>query len=236
MANRIRSAAGQRWLAAFAGAALLAVGATQPAGAQQKSRTRSLDARVVDSMSANEVIAVMRRLRAQSQMTDDVRGAGGVEKTVEATIGGGTVYLFLRDCNGPGAYAQCGEIQPTVFFNAEGVTLAKLNEYNLDIFGVSVAGLLQDGRGIVFSHVTLADGVTVGHVRRTIEEFLSDADLLLESINPNGAPAVRLPASARIEPSRLRVNRVGANAPNLDVKIANDPADEGDVAAEDDPY
>ncbi|MEO1015453.1 MAG: hypothetical protein AAFX08_09740 [Pseudomonadota bacterium] len=207
-------------LAAIAAAALSGLAGGIDANAQ--SRTRSLDARVVDSMSANEVVAVMRRLRAPSRMTDDVKTQGGVEKTVEATIGGGTVYLFLRDCNGPGAYAQCGEVQPTVFFNADGVTLSKLNEYNLDVFGVSVAGLLPDGRGIIFSHVTLADGVTVGHVRRTIEEFLSDADLLLESINPNGAPGVRLPASALIAPKEFRVNQVGANAPDLSVKVANE--------------
>ncbi|MBI1391323.1 MAG: hypothetical protein GC152_01155 [Alphaproteobacteria bacterium] len=215
---------------ALAARAMLAIASLGVAsGAHAQVRKGTIDERVVSSMSGYEVIALMRSISAPTRLTDE--NPNDNEKTLEARTGEGTVYVFLAGCNGPGAYAQCSEIQPTIYFKGEGVTLAQLNRFNLDDTTISIAGLLDDGRGVVFVRRQLEGGVTASHVRWTIGQFLKDAEALLKSIDPSGAPAISLPAAVTSETvsSAIRVNGVGVNAPSLTApedagpgKVAND--------------
>lgn len=202
---------------AIAAAALLGGPWTTDAVAQERSR--SIDARVIGSVSGNEVIAMMRSLSAPTSLTAET--ASGKEKTLEARAGDGMVYIFLSDCNGTGAYAQCSTVQPTVYFTGAGVTLSQLNEFNMAGGREAVAGLLPDGRGIVLMRRDLTGGVTASHLRQAIEAFLGDAQTLLTSIDPTGASTVRIPAAAitpgsvGIAAGNVQTNGVGANAPTF---------------------
>lgn len=200
-------------------------------GANAQVRKRSVEDRIINSISSNELILTMRYFSARARLVTDNEAAR--EKILEAQMTEGTVYFFLSDCNGPGAFAQCTMVQPTLYYNGSGVTLSQLNDFNLDAGTVSTAGLLSDGRGVVYRKISLTGGVTASNLRLSIEEFLDDAEALLRSIDPSGAPSVRIPASA-VTPQNsmlnltleepIVVNSVGANSPKLyNFSDSNDP-------------
>jgi len=153
---------------------------------------------------------------------------------VEVSEGGAMVYFALRACTGAGLTARCGTVQPFGYFSATGVTLAQINDFNLQRPNVAFAGLDDAGRGIIGAKFYLQAGVSADHIPFSIGLFFADIDLLLGSINPGALADVayeqRAPAASKIanhapgfadDEFRLasgepwRTNSVGANAPSF---------------------
>ncbi len=113
-------------------------------------------------------------------------------------------------------------------FNGAGVTLAQINDFNLNASRIAVAGLMPDGKGLLGSKIYLQGGLSENSLRFQIGLSLIDVTTILEGIKPGAIAQVSfktsdargaagdLSASFGLsfpDDLTLKVNPVGANAP-----------------------
>lgn len=186
---------------------------------------------VITSFSPAEMVDLLGRAGLNASYAEESEGVHYVEVNQD----GASVYFALRGCAGAGQGARCDIIQPFGFFAGTGVTLAQLNAYNLEVASIAVAGLNDDGSGLIGSKIYLQAGVTNDHVMLSLGLFFLDLDSIIAAIMPGTIADVSFEAMQNREGSKIsnrargvlhdgmelpndrawRVNAVGANAPSF---------------------
>lgn len=178
---------------------------------------------IVETISVNQLIGILQSAGFTATLISE-EAAG--DKFIEASLSGGTLYFVLRDCSGQGVLAGCSLVQPFGRFEGDGVTLAQINQYNLQHSRLALAGLDTDGDGIIGAKIYLVEGVTPESFFHSVALFLLDVDTLFSAILPGPLAEVSYSATApapaalsKIVAARgenpLKVNAVGARAPRF---------------------
>jgi len=162
-------------------AAVIFVHACGAAAQPQTSNPLFATPQIITTYSVNEMIALLEEAGLTARFATEWP-AGEYDKVVETTIEDVTVYFNLRGCEAEGADAPCKIVQPTMYFEGSGATLAKLNAFHLDRSSVSVAGLGENGDVTFWSKIWLVDGVTLDNLKFMIGMFLNDAEALSRSL------------------------------------------------------
>jgi hypothetical protein len=200
---------------------LCALGALAAAAGAASAQNNQLSAQsaVVQSVSANDMIAILQSAGLQAAL---VHEDGDGTKTIEAAAEGSTVYVALRACAGAGAAAPCALVQPFGFFNGQGVTLGQVNEFNINVSGISTAGLLNDNRGVMAMKMYLNGGVSAENLFYSLAVFFSDISRLLGAIKPGVVAQISYEPTAAaagagvdLPAGDYRVNATGAAAAGL---------------------
>lgn len=159
--------------------ALAALAAAQGSALAQNTQL-SAQGGVIDKISAAEMIKILQSVELSARLIDD---AADGTKTIEASSGGDFAYVALRACEGAGAESGCEVVQPFGFFNAQGVTLEQLNNFNMNLSTIATAALLPD-RGIVATKFYLNGGVTKVNLTFELGLYFADIGRLLEAVKP----------------------------------------------------
>lgn len=169
----------------------------------QTSNSLFAEPEVITSYSVNEMIALLATAGLEARFAMEWPD-GDNDKAVETTIEGVTVYFNLRACASEGADAPCQIVQPTIYFEGDGVSLAQLNNYHLNKSRASVAGLEEDGDITFWSKIWLIDGITLENLKSMIGLFLADAEMLSQALYGGSVVAAEAGGAGALGPHMAR--------------------------------
>ena len=207
-----------RFLLAFI-AAMLAM----PASAQNMQLAQNPT--VITTMTIAELNEMLSRNGLTGTFEGEYEDGEKISKMISAANGDATVYFSLRECEGVSETAPCSLVEAFTYFTGAGLTLSHVNAFNLEESRASIAGLLDDGQGIIATKIWLHHGVTIENLEFNIGLFFFDTDLLLANIQPGALASTdfsttRTAAAGFADPGgaldlEWRVNAVGRNAPRF---------------------
>jgi hypothetical protein len=172
---------------------------------------------VMQKISSNDLIAILQSAQLGARLIDD---AADGTKTIEVSSGGDFVYMAMRDCEGAGGASPCELVQPYGFFNAQGVTLDQVNNFNMNVSGIATAALLPD-RGVMATKIYLNGGVTQSNLIYELSVYFSDITRLLQALKPGAIaqvsysaedlarPTAGIDLPAFLEPETPHINAIG---------------------------
>ncbi|NWG91286.1 MAG: hypothetical protein HXY21_02100 [Parvularculaceae bacterium] len=169
----------------FAVCALGALAAAQGSALAQNMQLTPAGA-VIQKISSNDLITILQSAQLGARLIDD---AADGTKTIEVSSGGDFVYMAMRGCEGAGGASPCELVQPYGFFNAQGVTLDQVNNFNMNVSGIATAALLPD-RGVMATKIYLNGGVTPSNLIYELSVYFSDITRLLEALKPGAIAQV----------------------------------------------
>jgi hypothetical protein len=110
---------------------------------------------------------------------------------IEVREGDLVAYIGLRGCDSAARTARCTLVQPYAMFNVVGLTLAHVNQLNLQAFEQSVAMLRPDNLAMVGCKLHVDGGVTEANLRNDLGRFFLDVASFVEGISPGAKAQVR---------------------------------------------
>lgn len=201
-------------------------------GALAQNQLSPAENQIVTSVSPGELVLILQ----SGDLNARYMGEDGGSHTVEVNQSGSVVYFALRDCAGIGQQARCALVQPFGFFDAAGVTLSQINDFNLNRSLFSYSALTNDSRGIVATKIYMQAGVSSQHLLFSLGLYFLDLDTLLSAIIPGSIAEISYDAADRkvgaasklsnakaisdlsafvADRERFRTNRTGENAPSF---------------------
>jgi hypothetical protein len=152
---------------------------------------------VMQKISSNDLIVILQSAQLAARLIDD---AADGTKTIEVSSGGDFVYMAMRGCEGAGGASPCELVQPYGFFNAQGVTLDQVNNFNMNVSGIATAALLPD-RGVMATKIYLNGGVTQSNLVYELSVYFSDITRLLQALKPGAIAQVSYSAEDLARPN-----------------------------------
>lgn len=213
--------------AACAGAVSQAQAAEAPSGAG-----------ILDGVTSSEIVEFFNALGAEAtDISATVPDAATKNfRLVQVSAGPQAIfYIVLRTCPAAGEAARCQSVEPFAKFDAQNVTLARVNYFNLTRPTVSRLALDGDGRLILGAKHVILGGVTPGNLGVNLGLFVKDIDTFVKFLQePSGNVisygvedgagagqfALRAGNTGDDRPESVKVNWIGKVSVGVDPTVA----------------